>query len=331
MRPVAILFLFAVLASCTAGPGEQQPLTAPYAQDLVALGVDPASPVASRIGDVPADTLKRFKDFGRPGVRNHVPTAAERSKIVAALGYLTPLQERIVQERLRSISVADGLGANAQTTRYPCGACHVFDLIINAQLLNETISQFATRKERTLFDASGSTLSVSIEAGAMDALVFILLHETTHMVDHTIHLTPQTGPGFPIPDHMQTSFSRGIWKAPTEPVAAYRTPLLDSLSFRTGKPLRIEQAQALYQDLKKTPFPSSYAAFSSVEDLPELVALSELTGRLKQPFRIELRDGTRVISSYEPMKSPLVRARLPQLARFNSPAYELPPPIVSPK
>jgi hypothetical protein len=66
--------------------------------------------------------------------------------------------------------------------------------------------------------------------------------------------------------------------------------------------------------------------FSVGEDLPELVALSELTGRLKQPFRIELRDGSRVVSSWEPMKNPLVRARLAQLARFRSPAYDLPKP-----
>jgi hypothetical protein len=39
-----------------------------------------------------------------------------------------------------------------------------------------------------------------------------------------------------------------------------------------------------------------------------------------------VRDGKRLIYSYEPMKNPLVRARLPQLARFNSPAYKHPAP-----
>jgi hypothetical protein len=207
--------------------------------------------------------------------------------------------------------------ANANTSRADCKDCTAFDLVINALVLNETISQFATRKERTLFDASGSTLSVSIEAGSMSALTFIVLHETTHMVDMTINLMPQVAPSFTIPEDMHTPFSRGIWEKSRQPVAAYFTPLLSSATWFTGKPMRIEKAQAFYEDLQKTPFPSSYAASSNIEDLPELVALNELTGRFKQPWRIEVRDGTRLIHSYEPMKSPLVRARLPLLAPFH--------------
>lgn len=316
-----------LLAGCAAGPGPAR--DGPLARDLTAFGIDPTSTLDSRIGDIPPDRIKFLVSDPKMPVASHAITPEDRRKIAAAFAYLTPLQKRVAQDRLRSISVADGMGGNASTVRVSCKDCLAFDLVINSIVLNETLSQFATRKERTLFDASGSTLNVSIDAGQMSALTFIVLHEFTHMVDMTLELTPQTAPGQPISEAQQTSFGRGIWATGNDPVAAYRTPLIDGARWRSGKTMRIEQATAYYEDLAKTPFPSSYATAMPVEDLPELLALNELTGKLKQPFRIEVRDGARVIASYEPMKNPLVRARLPLLARFQSPAYELPKPAAS--
>jgi hypothetical protein len=109
-----------------------------------------------------------------------------------------------------------------------------------------------------------------------------------------------------------------VWDSTVQPVATYQSPLLEGASFKTGKRLPVEQAQAFYDALKGTPFPSTYAASMVPEDLAELVALWRLTEEYKQPFRIVIRDGTRVVYSYEPMKSELVRGRLPQLARFDS-------------
>lgn len=53
---------------------------------------------------------------------------------------------------------------------------------------------------------------------------------------------------------------------------------------------------------------------------PSLVTWSNLTERLGQPYRIEIRDGTKLVYAYEPMKSERVRSRLPQLARFYAPS-----------
>jgi hypothetical protein len=319
MRRFALLLLIAA-AGCAATPDKPETPAAPQAQDLARFGVDPASPLESRFGDVPAASIESFARYSKVTVTNHASTPDDRRKVVAALALLTPLQRRVAQEHLRSISFADGLPANAQTARVTCKDCVAFDLIISSQVLRETISEFATRKERTLFDTSGSTLNVSVVAGSRSAVDFIVLHEFTHVVDHTLKLMPQSPPGFAIPEEMHTPFSRGVWAEGTKPVAAYAGPLLANIAFKTGAPMRIEQAQALYEDLKKTPFPSVYASTFAVEDIAELLALSELTGEQHQPWRIEIRDGAKLVYSYEPMKNPLVRARLPLLERFRSTA-----------
>ena len=311
---MALLFS-GLIASCDTT--DRYNATPPNA-DLLSLGVDSHSSIESRIGEVQTEIVKRFADFRLGTLTNHVLTDNERKKFSAALAALTPLQRRVLREHLRSVSFVDGMSNNAQTSRVNPGAPYpIFDFVIRAGLFNETVSEFATRKEQQLFETGGSSLSVAIEGGSMDAMVFVLLHESTHIVDQALHLTPSTAPGVPIPEASQTPFTRGVWESAMMPVAAYRSPLLDGIAWQIGgKPMRIERAQALYDDLKQTPFVSVYASTVSVEDLPELVAWRQLTQKLGQPYRIEIRDGARVIYSYQPMASPLVRSRLRELDRF---------------
>ncbi len=320
LRPWVLIGL--VLASLIGGCASDALNPAPLAEPLRSLGVDSRSSVETRIGDVPTEVVKRAAQFRGVSLTSHTPSATERRKFSAALAALSPLQRRVVQEHLRSVSFADGLGANAQTVRVDCkDPCVAFDLIINTQILNETVSEFLTRKERSLFETDGSSLNVSVDGGSMDAVVFILLHESTHMIDGLLKLTPQYAPGFPIPASGQTAFSRDVWDTVTTPAAPYRSAVLDSVQ-PGGKPIAIGQAQAVYDDLRKTPFVSVYARSMAPEDLAELAAWRQMTQKLGQPYRIEIREGARVVFVFEPMKSALVRNRLPHLARLDAPDLE---------
>jgi hypothetical protein len=286
------------------------------------IGIDGSSSISARIGGVPPEIIESFTDRGQAAPTTHDLTVEEYQKIVAAFEVLTPLHESILQEHLRSISVAESLPANAQTVRVThSGPEALFDIIINARILDETLSEFATRKERQLFDAENSPLSVSVVAGSMDAVAFVLAHEATHVVDMVLGLTPPPAPaGVQIPETDQKAFARGIWESALTPVNAYRGGLLDTIPLRTGgERLNIEDAQALYEDLERTPFVSVYASLIVIEDLAELVAWRQMTEEYDQPYRIEIRNDTGVVYSYEPMKSPLVRRRLEQLVIFDSP------------
>jgi hypothetical protein len=86
--------------------------------------------------------------------------------------------------------------------------------------------------------------------------------------------------------------------------------------WRNGRAIPIAHAADLYDVLGRTPFISVYASCDSRDDLAELVARTQLAGRLHQPYRIVIAKRTKVIRVIEPAKSKLVQARiryLPQL------------------
>jgi hypothetical protein len=269
----------------------------------------------SRIGSVPPEIVERNADRGLALI-SHELSESETERFSVALGALTPLHKAILQDHLRSISFVEGLPANGQTVRVdPSGPEQAFDLVFNARILGETVSEFATRKERELFDVGESTLHVSVSAGSMDAVVFVLLHEATHIVDMVVGLRYEIRGQEAVP----TPLIRGVWDDALTPVSEYRGELLSNIPQRTGgEPLDIERAQALYEDLKRTPFASVYASLADIEDIAELVAWWQMTVKYGQPYSIEIRDGDTVIYSHEPMASPLVQNRLDQLRRFES-------------
>jgi len=296
--------------------------TSPADGGQPSLGVDGSSSIEARISEVPPEVIKSYADRGQVVPINHDLTSEERRRFSTALEVLAPLQKAILREHLRSISFVEDMAANAQTVRVNAGGSEaVFDLVFNSRILDETLSEFATRKERQLFEAGGSQLTVSVVAGSMDAVAFVLVHEATHIVDMVLGLTPPpTPPGVQIPEARQTLLARGVWESSMTPISAYRGDVLDSIPLRTGgAPLDIEKAQALYEDLERTPFVSIYASLMVVEDIAELAAWRQMTEKYGQPYCIEVRDGAQVIYSYEPMKSSLVRSRLSQLDLFDSP------------
>jgi hypothetical protein len=261
--------------------------------------IDPAAPLESRIGEVPTAFVKLFTDDGEPAPTNHVLTAVERRKVAAAFAALTPLHRRILRDRLRSVSFADGMPHTALTsTINPNEPYEVFDLTVRAGVLNEDISHLLTDKERTCFETAGSSLSVSIEGGALDAIVYVLLHEATHMVDGSLGLASGPGSGKPQDGPQAGSFAEGVWTTRITPAPPYRNALLASIKFRPdGKIMNVGQAKALYTALSRTPFVSLYGSSNWHDDLAESVAWYHLTRKLEQPYRIEIRDQGKIIGS----------------------------------
>lgn len=282
-------------------------------------GLDPASSFESRVKETPAAVLKMFTDEGMGTPTTHPLTAVEKRKLASAFASLPPLHRRILAERLRSVSFLDGMPNAALTsTVNPDEPYRLFDFTIRAGVLDETVSRFLTNKERTCFDTEGSSLSVSIEAGQLDAIFYVLLHEATHIVDSSLRLTPAGRLGDQPPvGTPATAFTEGIWTALTTFTAGYRDPLLESVKFRAGGGiLPLDRAEAVYAALERTPFASLYGSSNWHDDVAELVTWYHLTERLGQPYRIVIRNTGKETFSYEPMKSDFVRHRFDQMNRF---------------
>lgn len=315
-------FIAAILLAFCVWPAlgmtdEQSP--AQRADALRHHGLDPASPLEARVKETPAAVLKRFADAGLGAPTAHDLTAAERRKLSTAFAALPPLHRRILGERLRRVSFLDGMPNTALTsTVNPDEPYRLFDITIRAGVLGEDVSEFLTEKERTCFDTTGSSLSVSIEAGPLDAIVYVLVHEATHIVDSTLQITPAPRPGDqPTNGSSASSFTESVWSERTIIAPRYRDPLLEHVKFRAGgEMLPIDRAEAVYAALRRTPFVSLYGSSNWHDDVAESVTWYHLTEELEQPYRIVIRDAGKETFAYEPMKAHIVRNRFDQMGRF---------------
>jgi hypothetical protein len=287
------------------------------AEALAKYGFDPSTSLESRISETPAAVLKMFKD-ARTRPAAHVLTAVERQKVSRAFAALPPLSHRILRERLRSVSFLDGMPNTALTwTVNPDEPYKLFDVTIRAGIFNQNVSQFLTQKERTCFETANSSLNVSIQGGTLDAIVYVLLHEATHIVDGSLQITTERGLGDRLDKSSATSFTKDVWSGRTTLAPQYRNTLLESITFRAdGKVLSVDQAEEVYKALSRTPFVSLYGSNNRHDDLAEVVTWYHLTEKLKQPYRIEIRKKGQVIFVYQPMRSRLVRSRFDQMKRF---------------
>lgn len=311
--PVSLSLL--ILASGSGQADEQR--SAQRDAALRAHALDPASSLESRVATTPASVLKMFADAGMGSPTPHALTDAERRQLDAAVAALPPAHRRILGDRLRTISFLDGMPNTALTsTVNPSDPYRLFDITVRASVLRESASAFLTAKEQTCFEADGSPVSVSIDAGTLDALVYVLLHEATHVVDNSIRLTPAApaAPGESTPAH---PFTDGIWSDRLTFAPRYRDALLERVKFRAkGEAFPLAQAGAVYAALERTPFVSLYGSSNWHDDVAEIATWYHLTERMGQPYRIVIRTAGKETAAYTPMQSRLVRARFDAVRQF---------------
>ena len=260
-----------------------------------------------------------FKEAGGAVPTAHALTEAERLKLSAAYAALPPLHRRVLSERLRSVSFLDGMPNTALTSPVnPDEPYRLYHITIRAAILREDVSEWLTWKERTCFETAGSPLSVAVEAGKLDAILYVLLHEATHVVDDCLRITPARPSGDrPAGGAPASAFTQGVWSGSTTPSPRYRDSLLERVRYRSGgQTFAIDQADSVYASLRRTPFVSLYGSINWYDDLAEYVTLYHLTEVLGQPCRIVIRKEGKEAFTYEPLKSALVRGRVGQMKRF---------------
>jgi len=281
-------------------------------------GLDPTARLEDRVKETPADILKQFQEAGM-APKSHQLTAAEKEIVSSAFALLPPLHRRVLKTRLRSISFLDNMPNTALTGPVNTDTeFRLYHITIRAAILRQTVSEWLTEKEKTCFDTTGSPLRVSINAGSLNALVYVLLHESTHVLDGSLGITPGLIPVNETEMLGQANpLTAKIWEDRTLPAKQYRGTLLDSTRYRRGKILPVTRAVEVYEALSHTPFVSLYSTSSWHEDLAELLTVYQLTQKLNQPFRISVIDkDKKEIYFYEPMKSVLVKNRITQLKLF---------------
>lgn len=261
-------------------------------------------PLLSKVVPTPDDVLKMFRDAGMSPVE-HPLTDTERTSIAAAFTTLPPLHQRILKDHLDGISFLDNMPNTALTSIVnPDDSVRRYHITFRAAILKQTISEWLTEKEQTLFSPSSDTV-VSLHAGNLNAIIYVLLHETTHVIDGSLDLF-NTG--------FAAKFATPVWRERTTLING--DSLLRNNHFRRGPVYSTAMAYQLYKALQQTPLVSIYSTSSWSEDLAEYLTVYHLTRVLKQPFSIELKAGGKTILNYLPLGNRIVAERMKSLGIF---------------
>ena len=221
---------------------------------------------------------------------------------------------------MRSLSFLDGMPNTALTSCLnPDEPYRLFHFTIRAGIFRENVSEWTTKKERTCYDASGSPLSVWVDAGKGDSIAYVLLHEATHIVDGVLRITPDyLSRDQASGEVMPTEFTKGIWSKLTLPAPRYRDPLIKGPCLTPAARSCLSQRRRLSTPPCAGPrsrrrcmpaTPGATISPSSSRSITGPRCSSSLTGS-----RYERR--AKRSCEYEPMKSELVRSRFNLMKQF---------------
>jgi len=274
-------------------------------------GLDTLKSLADRVERAMPETFESFRAAGM-NPSEHVLTAIEKKVVADAFAGLPQLYQMVLKDHLHSISFMDDMPNTALTSPLNIkDTFRLYNITFRAAILHQTVSQWLTWKERTCFDTTGSGLSISIKAGKVSALTYVLMHEATHVLDLSLGILPIDKPG----SKANTGFAgdqffRGIWTSMATTDRQVNDSLLLKNRFHSGgKVLPVTAATQVYKALANSPFVSLYSTASWNEDLAEYMSVYHLTQVLKEPFQILIYKKGKQIFRYEPMKSKLVRNR----------------------
>jgi hypothetical protein len=225
-----------------------------------------ADQLMERVGPPSALAMKTFQQAGMLEIKPHTLTSDERQKVESAFAALPSLHQRVLLDRLDRIAFVDGIPGEGTGLTSPGEHPGHFDITLRASLINEALSAFLTTKERRDFSTAGSEATVTVDGQGVSALQYVVLHESTHVLDRTCHITANKA----------SPFVAGNWADDHKLAATLSSTVLNTTYFRTGKPLDIGKAPAVYDALSKSPFVSLYSTASSAEDFAELVAWHEV-------------------------------------------------------
>lgn len=279
---------------------------------------DTSTALFLRVQPTPEDVLKMFHEAGM-SPNEHVMTQEENKLVKEAFEMLPPLHQRVLKEHLKSISFLDNMPNTALTSKIGSETPNrLYHITFRAAILKQNVSEWLTEKERTCFDNKDTSRSVKIEAGKLNAIVYVLLHEATHVVDGSLGLLAESDSDKNIGyKSFAADFTNGIWKDRTTFSFLPTDSLFAKNHFRRdGKIFSLTEACDLYKGLKMTPFVSLYSSSSRHEDLAEYLTVYHFTKILKQPFTIIVLENGKETMSYSPMSSDLVDKRIRYMSIF---------------
>lgn len=314
---IALFCVGLILAGCVAGPTLRERLEEIPPKHLSFYNFDPTVPLISRVTDAPEELLALYAGEEEGQLARYQPTVAEREQIGLVFDRL-PLRHRtVLQERLIGVYCVEEFSGSAMADYVVGPNDELYSvLILHPRVFSMDASELLTYRENTAFQHDDPDIEITISlSNAVSALAYIVLHESTHIVDYVERHTPYVEPGmfelFGVSSR-DTSFTDEVWRG-------YRTVGAD-VEFSYQKDLRFyglggeprlsnNEVDALYENLARSPFASLYGALSWAEDFAEFVTFYYLVYGLGAHYAVRIQRAGKLVFEYEPMASSTVLDR----------------------
>ena len=255
----------------------------------------------ARVGPPSQEAVDEFKKAGMENVKPHTLTAAERGKVDRSIRSLPALSRRVLESRLRYLAFVDGIPGEGTGLTSPVAKTGLYDITLRSSIIDEPLSTFLTTKERRVFSETGSGVRVTVRGTGTDALTYVLLHESSHVMDFACGVTTQPN----------NRFVAGVWKSTKAMIPQLASTSAAATYFRGAPKLDDRRAVALYDSLAHTPFVSLYATASPREDFAELLAWDEILKQHHGGLEIEVDDAHgSTLGRWQPLTFPGVQKRL---------------------
>lgn len=276
-----------------------------------------AKPVAERLGPAPAE-LVEFLHLDNAA--NGFPEKPRASRLSAdfladvrgAIADLPPAVRRVLDSNFAGVWFVDELGGTGYTDTYvdkddrPVGGFIVLDAAV---LAKHRANAWASWKENTPFKPGGGwTLEARIEKDASDdrrgAIRYILLHELGHVlsINRDVHPRWDARPA-DAPEGARFPFFELSWSIDRKAdkyVSKFEgaMPMRARVTYYLGAKLDATDMAPAYDALRKTNFPTLYAATSPGDDFAESFASYVHTVMMGRPWEITLRRDGKVAATY---------------------------------
>ncbi len=316
-----LVFLL-VFSSCRTAPDLKEQILNMPAKQYTHYSFDSRSDLISRVKDPPAVLLDYLRNMdNREDYSAYTPDEKELAMLNEYLQLLPPKNLEVMQEKLAGIYFVENLiGSALADYVLDDEGCLYNILIINPETMHHSMTDWLSYRENSCYRDSRDRIQISC-GSKYTGLLYTLLHESAHIVDYNMHITPYTeytsmiGTGYS-PDKNNV-FILDIWKDYRTPVKEYyKESFMENISFYglgEGAEIDFEGAQEVYDQLLTTPFISLYGTMSWAEDFAELATWHHYTEVLGETYQVILKRDSMNIREWGFLENPLVEERLASL------------------
>lgn len=266
--------------------------------------------------------LKYMREMdSHPNYTLYNPTESEKSMLEEYLCLLPPYIYDLCKKRLVGIYfLNDFYGSGLTDFIYGENGEIYTILALNPLVFEKNISQLFTYKDNSCFKNENRDIRLEIEiSNSYKGLLYILFHETAHIVDYVERETPYVHMtmkrlGF-VKDN-NALFTDQYWSAYRIPIETLELKYNDSLRFYAEEDERLISNRnmiSVYRELEGSPFCSLYSTSNWAEDYAEYISLYYMTQVLKLKYNIKIFENEKLIYKYAPFENEQVLKRAEKL------------------